>query len=107
MAPPLAYLISCSFSTWSVPDELKKKTSVTPIFKAGDTSETNNYRPISVPPMFAKIMEKCMYNRVMAFCEQYSILSNNLYGFKIGKSCSDAIISLAKKHINLSMKRNL
>ena len=96
LSPPLAYLINYSFSTGSVPDELKK-ACVTPTFKAGDTSETNNYRPISVLPMFAKIMEKCMYNRVMAFFEQYSILSNKLYiynqyGFKLGKSCSNAIL---------------
>ena len=96
LSPQLAYLINYSFSTGSVPDELKK-ACVTPIFKAGDSSETNNYRPISVLPMFAKIMEKCMYNRVMSFFEQYSVLSNNQYGFKTGKSCSDAIISLTEK----------
>ena len=106
MSPPLAYLINFSFSTGSVPDELKKPC-VAQIFKADDTSETNNYRPISVFPMFAKIMEKCMYNIVMSFLEQYSVLSNNQYGIKTGKSCSDALISLTEKIYKLSMKRNL
>ena len=78
LSTPLAsYLINYSFSTGSVPDEFKK-ACVTPIFKAGDTSETNNYRPMSVLPLFGKTIEKCMHNRVLAFLEQYFILSNNI-----------------------------
>ena len=62
LSSTLAYLINYSFSTGSVPGELKK-ACVNQFFKAGDTSETNNYWPISVLPMFAKIMEKCMYKK--------------------------------------------
>ena len=71
-----------------------KKASVTPIFKPGESTETINYRPKSVLSLFAKIIEECLHNRVMAFFEQYCILSNKQWGFKKGKSCSDAITFL-------------
>jgi len=95
LSSPIAFLINKSFASGYFPDELKK-ACVTPIFKAGDTSITNNYRPISVLPLLAKIIEKCMHNRLTTFFEQCSILSESQYGFKKGVSCSDAIVSLTE-----------
>ena len=46
-----------------------------------------------------------MHNGLMAFFEQYSILSNNQYGCKRGKSCSDAIVPLTE-NIYKSLNEN-
>ena len=39
-----------------------KIAKVTPLFKPGDVENVINYRPISVLPVFSKILKRIMYN---------------------------------------------
>jgi len=53
---PLLYLYNRSFETGTVPDKLKL-AKVVPLFKGGDSSTPNNYRPISLLSIFDKLLE--------------------------------------------------
>ena len=66
---PLTHLINISFRSGVFPSELKL-AKVVPIFKSGDSSSVNNYRPISVLSFFSKVFERVVYNRVLflIFC---------------------------------------
>ena len=55
-----------SFNEGIFPDKLKK-AKVVPSLKLGDSSIAGNYRPISVLPVFAKTLERIMYNRVCSY----------------------------------------
>ena len=44
-----------------------KSGMITPIFKKGDSRYFDNYRPVSTLPVFGKILEKLMYNRLYSF----------------------------------------
>ena len=50
---PITVLINNSFYHGIFPDELKL-ARVVPIFKSGDSSKINNYRPISILPFFSQ-----------------------------------------------------
>ena len=78
---PLVYIFNLSLSSGSVPDQMKC-ARVIPLFKSGLTSLFTNYRPVSVPPAFSKILEKLVYNRLVKYLEKYDILSSNQYGFR-------------------------
>ncbi|ELU04375.1 hypothetical protein CAPTEDRAFT_40593, partial [Capitella teleta] len=52
---PLTHLINLSFSQGRLHDSLKI-AHVTPIYKSGDPTDPNNYRPILVLPVFSKIL---------------------------------------------------
>ena len=54
---PLTYICKRSFLEGCFPDGMKI-SKVVQVFKAGDKSELNNYRPISILPQFTKIAEK-------------------------------------------------
>ena len=54
-AEPITVLINNSFYHGIFPDELKL-ARIVPIFKSGDSSNINNYRPISILPFFQKYM---------------------------------------------------
>ena len=56
----LSQIFNCSMFTGVVPDQMKI-ACVTPIYKKGDDNELNNYRPISVLPIFTKILERCIH----------------------------------------------
>ena len=76
-----------------MPDSLKI-ACITPIFKSGDKQCTNNYRPISVLPLFSKFFERCVYVRLLNFITKCNIITQQQFGFQKGLSCSDAISKL-------------
>ena len=70
---PLLHIINLSFSTGVVPLEIKVAKTI-PVFKAGDVSSFNNYRPISLRTVFSKIFERLMYHQLIDFIESNKIL---------------------------------
>ena len=99
---PLSKLINCSFQAGIFPNKLKIG-KITPIFKNDNPQILSNYRPINVLPLYSKIFEKCMSNRLTKFLSKFSLLSPNQFGFQKGLSCFDAISSLVEylyKQIN-------
>ena len=40
---------------------------VTPVYKAGDKSDVNNYRPISVLPILSKILERTVHDQLYKY----------------------------------------
>ena len=52
--------------------------------KAGDLSDPSNWRPITQTPIFAKILEKIVYNRINYYFLDNNILSSYQYGFRQG-----------------------
>jgi len=73
-----------------------KIAQITPIYKAGDTTDLSNYRPISALPLISKIFERCMYNRITKFASKYSLILNCQFGFQKGKSTCDALIEFTE-----------
>ena len=66
IAKPLRHIYNCSRLNGRVPDEFKT-AKIIPIYKKGDTASPGNYRPISLLPVFNKIFEKLICNRLLAF----------------------------------------
>ena len=56
------------------------------MFKGGDKKVFTNYRPVSVLPVYSKILQRLMYNRVIKFINKHDILYTYQFGFKKGHS---------------------
>jgi hypothetical protein len=93
IAVPLNDIFNKSFATGLFPDKLKY-AKVTPVFKNDDKFCVNNYRPISVLPIFSKILEKLMCHRLMAFVNKHNILCENQYGFREQHSTYMALLNV-------------
>lgn len=93
IAAPLTNIINSSFSTGIFPNQLKI-AKITPIYKSGDKSNINNYRPISVLPFFSKIFEKLMFNRVTEYLKKHCLLSPSQFGFQQGLSTYMALLEM-------------
>ena len=86
-------IINSSIETGKIPPDLKK-AKITPIFKQGDREDMSNYRPISILPFFAKLMEKAISNRLRSYIEKAAILYPNQFGFRPGHSVDLALINI-------------
>ena len=71
-----------------------KLAEIVPLYKGGDESLSNNYRPISLLLTMSKVLEKVVYVRTYNFLEKNNILFNSQYGFRNKHSCNDAISEL-------------
>jgi hypothetical protein len=73
IASPLSYLCNLSFQTGTFLSRLKN-AKVTPLHKADDKRYINNNRPISVLPVFSKIIEKLMHKRLVKYLNKNNSL---------------------------------
>ena len=93
---PLFHIFNLSFTTGVVPAQFKM-AKVIPIFKAGDKSSMDNYRPISLLSSFSKILEKLVALRIMSFLNNNDILSKWQFGFRSGHSTAHPMVHFLNK----------
>jgi hypothetical protein len=104
LSKPLAFIFNQSMMYGIVPDDLKI-AKIIPIYKCDDKKIISNYRPISVLPVFSKILERLIYNRLLNFIDQQCILSRSQYGFRKNISTAMALVDLIDK-ISSSIEKN-
>ena len=99
-------LINTSISQGSFPAGLKT-ANVIPIFKKGEITNLNNYRPISLLPVFSKVFEKIINKQLTAVIDN-GYIDDNQFGFRKGHSTEDAVLKFidriekdmaSKKHV--------
>jgi hypothetical protein len=87
---PLTHIYNLSLTSGVFP-VLWKTAKVKPLHKKGDKYDMHNYRPISIIPVFAKILERLMCNRITSFLYENKRLSEAQNGFRKGKSIDTAL----------------
>jgi hypothetical protein len=66
IADSLCPIFNCSIATGIFPEDWKI-SKIIPLFKQGDRSDLNNYCPISIIPVAAKVFERVVYDQTSAF----------------------------------------
>ena len=65
-----------------------------PIFKNGDQTSVNNFRPISILSPINKVFEKILYSRLIKYTDKSNILYKYQFGFRKKHSTEHALIEL-------------
>ena len=72
--------------------DILKIGRITPIYKnKGSKLNFNNWRPISILPIFGKIFEKIIYKRLYSFLTSQNLIYSKQFGFRKGHSTSHAL----------------
>lgn len=90
---PLTHLINKCIALSIFPKAFKHSV-VIPIYKKGKKEDCNNYRPIAIIPTFSKILEGILNDQLITYFEQNNLFSESQFGFRSGRSTTDAILEL-------------
>ncbi len=100
---PLCYLANMSLQQSLFPTA-EKCGKITPIFKSDCRGSFDNYRPISVLPIFSKVLERLVHQQIYEYLESKKLLNQNQYGFRRGR-CTTQAITLLSDHIRMHMDK--
>ena len=92
IAESLTVIFNKPIETGIFPDDLKM-SCMSPIHKGESKTECNNYRPISVIPVVAKVFEKLVSGQFMEYLESNQLLSESQAGFRKRSSAVTSLLS--------------
>ena len=90
---PLMLIFKKSIRSSYYPD-IWKKSNIIPVHKKNDKRLVNNYRPISLLPVFGKIFEKIIFNKIYNYLSKENLLNSNQSGFQPSDSCINQLIAI-------------
>nr|CAH7758402.1 unnamed protein product [Callosobruchus chinensis] len=90
LVPLLTHLFNTCVSSGTFPESLQC-AKVVPLFKKGNKSDVNNYRPISIIPIFGKLLEIILKELLLDHLMHISFFSERQWGFLPGKSTVEAV----------------
>ena len=74
--------------------EIWKKANIVPVHKKGSKNLKQNYRPISLLPIFGKIFEKMIYDTLCEHLTANELLNPNQSGFRPNDSTINQLLSI-------------
>ena len=93
ISKPLTNLFNVSLQHGIFPDTWKQ-ANVIPIFKKGDKSSPNNYRPVSLLSSVGKVMEKCIFKHMYNYFRDNDLIYKFQSGFLPGCSTTHHLVHL-------------
>jgi hypothetical protein len=90
---PLTHIYNVSLNSGVFPNEWKT-AKVKPLYKKGARYDIQNYRSISIISVFAKLLERLMFNKLIPFLFKNNVFTEAQNGFRKGKCIEIAIQSV-------------
>ena len=95
-AYPVTVLFKQSMDEGAVPQDWKI-ANVTPIFKKGSRSQTENYRPVSLTGQLSKVMESVVRDTITEHLDRHHLITDSQHGFRRGRSCTTNLLEFLDK----------
>ena len=67
---------------------------VSPVFKAGERNDKNNYRPISLIPTVARVFERLIFEQLHSYLDNCNLICTQQSGFRPLHSTVTALLDL-------------
>ena len=93
LADHLALFFNICFEKECFPNFLKIAKILT-LYKKGEKTEPDNYRPISLLSCINKLFEKLIFKRISNFAAKNNLIDKHQFGFRSNHSCTHAIFSI-------------
>lgn len=105
IAPLLTMIFNQSVHTGDLPCDWLS-ANVCPVYKKGDRSSPNNYRPVSLTSVSCKLLEHIIFHHIIAHVEDHNIIMEYQHGFLKRHSCETQLINTMEEiHRHLDQNR--
>ena len=105
LSPILTVLFNRSIDENEYPDSLKL-TKAIELYKANDRTLPANYRPISLLPIIAKLLDTIINQQLMKHLLYHDIISPTQYAFRPYSNCTLALQTIIDKIIDDKQRHN-
>jgi len=102
---PITHIINRVLASGIFPYRCKF-SEVIPLYKKGNKTDLSNYRPISLPTAFSKVIEKIIHKRLYQHLKKNEVLVKEKFGFRDNSSTDMATYDLLNT-VLLSLDRKL
>ena len=106
LVKPLIILFQNSITSTHYP-YISKRSNIIPVHKENDKQLIQNYRPIPLLPIFGKVFEKVVFNRIYNFLLNERLLNRNQSGFRPSDSCINQLLQSRCQYKELRINLNL
>ena len=89
----ITHIVNTSLLSNHVPRSWKM-TLVHPVQKSSKSTDTGNYRPISILPTIAKITERVVYEQLFYYFTSHHLFSASQHGFRSNHSTDTALLTV-------------
>ena len=104
VAPSLTRLFNYSLSRGTLPIDWKT-ANVVPVFKLGEQTAIDNYRPVSLTSVVVKYLESLIHNYIMSFVSDNKLLCDNQHGFRPLPSRVTQLLQLVHEWLGILEER--
>ena len=91
IGPHLLRIVNGTIRAGKLPDDWKV-AMVTPLFKSGDVTDVNSFRPVSVLPTVSKLTERVICDQLVDYLTSHDIICPEQHGFRRGHSTESAML---------------
>ena len=93
LASNLTKIMNHSLTEGKVPDQWKKANVVAVWKNKGAKNAPENYRPISILPVLARLFEKIVAKQLSRYCYEHNVIPQQQFGFRESSNCEMALLT--------------
>ena len=93
IVPALTHIINLSITKKIFPISWKK-AKIIPLHKKDDILNPKNYRPVALIPVFSKVLERVIFNQVVAYVSDNNLVHPNHHAYRSNHNTTTALLQM-------------
>ena len=91
--PALTHIINLSITSKIFPISWKK-AKIIPLHKKDDILNRKNYRPVALIPVFSKVLERVIFNQVVAYVSENNLIHPSHHAYRSNHNTTTALLQM-------------
>ena len=91
--PAVTHIINLSITNKKFPTSWKS-SKVIPLHKSDDPLNPKNYRPVTIVPILSKILERAIFNQIIAYLDHNRLVHPNHHAYRAQHNTNTALVQM-------------